>query len=291
MTELQQIEFNMLKCFIEICDKLNLKYFLVCGSALGAVKYNGFIPWDDDLDVALSRDEYEIFCKEAPGMLPDCLFLQNYNSEHYFTHCFSKLRNSGTTYIEKSVSNTSINHGVYIDIFPLDGYPSEKFSSSILEIRKKIFLLLMSANYSIKHSSKGDIVSLLGRLFGFCKNPNIKLKRYTRMISRYSANDSELYCNHGNWQGKLEYAPREQYSNGTWATFEGLKVRIPENYDAYLTQKYGDWRADLPEDQRVGHHYYEVCDLTRPYTDYIEHLPNGKIRIKSSDELSPRDDA
>ena len=64
---------------------------------------------------------------------------------------------------------------------------------------------------------------------------------------------------------------------------EGLKVRIPENYDAYLTQKYGDWRADLPEDQKVGHHYAEVIDLNRPYTDYIEKLPRGRIRIKTKE--------
>ena len=54
---------------------------------------------------------------------------------------------------------------------------------------------------------------------------------------------------------------------------------VEENYDAYLTQKYGDWRADLPKEQQIGHHFYEICDLNRPYTDYIEKLPNGKVKI------------
>ena len=78
MNELQKTEFEMLKIFINICDQLNLKYFLVCGSALGAVKYGGFIPWDDDMDVGLLREEYDIFCSKAQELLPEGIFLQSY---------------------------------------------------------------------------------------------------------------------------------------------------------------------------------------------------------------------
>lgn len=105
------------------------------------------------------------------------------------------------------------------------------------------------------------------------------------IIFYYSTETSAIWCNHGNWQGKLEYAPKEQYGDGTWATFEGLKVRIPEKYDEYLTQKYGDWRAELPAEQQVGHHYAEVIDLNRPYTDYIVPLGKRKIRLKTAEEL------
>ena len=90
------------------------------------------------------------------------------------------------------------------------------------------------------------------------------------MISSYPVENSEVICNHGNWQGKLEYAPREQYGEGIMMEFEGLKVRVPELYDEYLTQKYGDWRADLPEEEKVGHHYYSVCDLNKSYKEYIK---------------------
>ena len=65
---------------------------------------------------------------------------------------------------------------------------------------------------------------------------------------------------------------------------EGLNVRIPERYDEYLTQKYGDWCADIPEEEKVGHHYYEIMDTTRPYTDYVKKLPNGKIAILAKGE-------
>ena len=71
MTEIQKKSFELLCQFVEICEKLDLEYFLVCGSALGAVKYGGFIPWDDDVDVAMHREDYERFLEQAPKLLPE----------------------------------------------------------------------------------------------------------------------------------------------------------------------------------------------------------------------------
>lgn len=286
MTELQQIEFDMFKVFVDICNKLNIKYFLVCGSCLGAVKYGGFIPWDDDLDVALVREDYEIFCKKALDYLPNHIILQNYQTNSSVSYLFSKLRNIKTTFIEKSVAQIPIEHGIYIDIFPLDGYPVFKRKIKKLERKKRVITSLISCVYAGSITSlKGKFNYKIKRMLGFHKNTYVLVDTLTKELSSYQTNNSNLWCNHGNWQGKLEYALKEQYGNGTWVTFEGLKVRIPEKYDEYLTQKYGDWRADLSEDQKVGHHYAEVIDLTRPYTDYIEKLPRGRIRIKSKEEV------
>ena len=81
MTKLQAKELEILIQFLRICEQCGLTYFLVCGSALGAVKYGGFIPWDDDIDVAMPRKDYEEFCKKAPSLLPDWCFLQNYHTD------------------------------------------------------------------------------------------------------------------------------------------------------------------------------------------------------------------
>ena len=94
MTPIQKKVLQILQSFMQICDQLQLKYFLVCGSALGAVKYGGFVPWDDDVDVALFRNDYERFCKEAPALLPEQLFLQNFQSDPAFPAIYGKLRNS-----------------------------------------------------------------------------------------------------------------------------------------------------------------------------------------------------
>lgn len=284
MNDLQKVEFDMLKEIVRICSELNLTYYLVCGSALGTVKYKGFIPWDDDMDIALPRHDYEIFIKEAQSLLPKNLFLQNYHTEPNFPQIFSKLRNSETTYIEKSVSELSINHGVYIDIFPLDEYPADKAEQQRLERKKRKSYLKLSVIYCSKKTGRAALFAYLGKIFCYDRKIRENVEKLEKALSLYKGPHSDILCNHGNWQDKLEYAPREQYGDGTWATFEGLKVRVPEKYDEYLTQKYGDWRAELPPEQQIGHHYAEVIDLNRPYTDYIEKLPNGKIRIKALKE-------
>ena len=269
MTELQEKEFELLKCFFAICEKLNLEYYLICGTALGAVKYNGFIPWDDDVDVGLMRPDYERFLKEAPALLPEDFFLQTAQTDAAFPQLYCKLRNSNTTYIEKTDAALPINHGIYMDIFPLDGYPGGKTRQKLFEIRKEAYRFQLSVVFDMPRYFHVKLATKALRLLGFHKRTAKTVARLNRLLMRYPPENSKLICNHGNWQGKLEYAPREQYGNGVLAEFEGLKVRIPEKYDEYLTQKYGDWRLDLPIEQRVGHHDYTVCDCNTPYTAYI----------------------
>lgn len=280
MTELQKIEFDMLEAVIHICNELHLRYYLVCGSALGAVKYSGFIPWDDDMDIGLFREDYNIFIFKAQSMLPKKFFLQNYKTDPKYPHIYSKIRNSETTYIEKGVADLNINQGVYIDIFPLDGYPKREVDQMRLEKQKAAYQKKLSCVFHLKRNLKGEIGMRLRRMCGFHRKTVQILDSYTDAISWCGTNNSQIICNHGNWQGKLEYAPKEQYGKGITVKFEGLDVRIPERYDEYLTQKYGDWRADLPSEQQVGHHYAEVIDLERPYTDYIVRHKNGRVHIK-----------
>lgn len=281
MNELQKVEFDLLCEAVKIFSDLKLTYYLVCGSALGAIKYGGFIPWDDDMDISLPRDDYEIFIKEAGCRLPDGLFLQNHHTEASFPQIFSKLRNSRTTYIEKSISALPINHGVYIDIFPLDEYPADRGAQRRLEFEKQRLFLKLSVVYCSKKTGRAALYQHLNRLFHYDRHVHENVERLERVLTCSNGQRSDILCNHGNWQGSLEYAPREQYGDGAWADFEGLRVRVPEKYDDYLTQKYGDWRADLPPEEQVGHHYAEIIDLCRPYTDYLEELPGGGIHIKS----------
>ena len=169
MTPIQKKVFQMLQIFTQICDRLQLKYFLVCGSALGAVKYGGFVPWDDDADVALFRNDYERFCKEAPALLPEQLFLQNFQSDPAFPAIYSKLRNSETACIEESVAALPINHGISIDIFPLDGYPTDKKEQERLERKKAWFVRKLSIPCVRPERWKEAVVNPL-RALGFGKN-------------------------------------------------------------------------------------------------------------------------
>ena len=138
MTELQKIEFDILKECIKIIEKHNLQYFLVCGSALGAVKYQGFIPWDDDIDLALPREDYNRFLEYAVKELPEHLFLQNYKTDKYFPLFGSKVRNKNTTYIECPHQKIKMNQGVFIDVFPLDGCPEDSGEVEVFEKERRI---------------------------------------------------------------------------------------------------------------------------------------------------------
>lgn len=283
MNPLQAKELELLKIFLKAADTLKLNYYLVCGSALGAVKYKGFIPWDDDIDVALPRKDYEIFISRGKALLPEWCFLQNYSTEKYIVKLGSKLRDSRTTYIEKMCGSLPVNHGVFIDVFPLDGRFSDKeFDKALKRFEGKRRVNLQYNRFSPENifQLRTNLYYMLNKFFKLYSDTSQAVAEFDRTVSSYSLENSGLWCNYANSSSADEYAPRSQYGNGAWAEFEGLRVRIPEKYDEYLTQKYGDWRADIPKQQQAGHHYYEICDLNRPYTDYIETLPNGRIRIK-----------
>jgi len=269
MNELQSKAFGLLEIFVHICEKWEIPYYLVCGSALGAVKYQGFIPWDDDIDVGLLRPDYQRFLEVAPGELPDWCFLQNYNTEPEFIHTFSKLRNSNTTFLETGAAKMKINHGIFIDIFPIDGHPEGFWERKVFLFRQKLYSWQRFCVLEDVPKLRMRFRNKFLRLLGYHKNIVSTQKKIERLYCKYPPKDSQLWCNYGNWQGKLEFAPKWHYGNGTWATFEGLRVRIPENFDAYLTQKYGDWRADLPEEQKKSHHHSIICDPEKPFTAYL----------------------
>lgn len=259
MNELQTVEFELLKCFIDVCEKLDLNYFLARGSVIGALKYKGFIPWDDDIDVAMTRKDYEVFLKLAQELLPENIFLQNYRTDPNFPHNYSKLRNCDTTYIEKGVEHLKMNHGVFIDVFPIDGYPKTKVKQFFYKYRKKFlawqyFCALNDEEEPLRVRIRNKFFKLLG----FHKCIYKAIGKFDSLVSKYPLED-------------FSKQPENYFINGAIQTeFEGITVKIPKDYDAYLTYKYGNWRADLPKEQQVGHHYYTVCDLEKPYTEYIK---------------------
>ncbi len=269
MNSLQNHELSILSVFLDICEHLDLRYYLVCGSALGAVKYGGFIPWDDDIDVAMPREDYESFLSQAPTLLPGHIFLQNYRTDPGFPQIFSKLRDSRTTCIEESTLGLPIHQGIGIDIFPLDGYPQGKWARFRLELEKKWYQRLLGTSFAPPKDLPHRAEYRLKHLLGLHRHTAEIAARYDALLRRYPAARAKLWCSHGSWQGQREYAPREQYGEGIKMRFGGLSVRVPQDFDAYLTQKYGDYRRDPPPEQQVSHHNFTVVDCEKPYTHYL----------------------
>lgn len=273
INQYQETELEILKVFISVCEKLGLRYYLACGSVLGAVKYQGFIPWDDDIDVCMPREDYEIFLQRAKEHLPEHLFLQNYKTDPHFPSVTSKIRNCNTAWIEEGVAHLDMNHGMYLDVFPLDGYPKDPKEQKKFEKKKMHFERIRAISYNQRFNIKAirtNMVLLANKLFGLYSSSASNIEKYEKFISSYPTSCSKLWCNHGNWQGVLEYADKSQYGNGIKATFEGIEVVIPENYDEYLTQKYGDWRSDPPIEKQKTHHSVKIADTERSYKEYLK---------------------
>lgn len=264
---LKSIELEILNEVVAICDSLDIRYFLVEGTLLGAVRHKGFIPWDDDIDIGMLRDDYNRFVKEAPSKLNYPLFLQTYETDHNYPITYAKIRNDKTTFIESSVKNIKMNHGVYIDIFPFDYYPEKKFSSIVLDLKLKAMAYSISCAFYIKEGRfKSFLRKIIGSLFYATyydavaeKNKIIVSQKKTKLIYNYG----------GPW-GKKELIPAEWFSDFCKMKFEGLDLWVPCKYDLYLSHLYGDYMTPPPKEKRVTHHYTEVIDLDKSYTFYIK---------------------
>ena len=266
MNDLQNEVFGIFQIFLKICQTLDLRYYVINGSALGAVKYGGFIEWDDDIDVAMPRADYATFCEKAQSLLPEHIFLQNYKTDKNFPFFYSKLRNSNTTFIETGVAHLDMNHGLYIDIFPLDNCPMDIKVQKTLNCKLKILSWMQFCALKGTLQWKVRVRNSFFRLLGYHHKTDCVLDKMEQLVIDYEE-DTGFWCNYGDRQRKYRI-PREYYGVGTVVEFEGLPVIVPEKIDEYLTCKYGDWRQELDESDKKTHHETVICDLNTPYTEY-----------------------
>lgn len=269
--KLKEIELELFKCFIEICTQLNIKYYVMGGTMLGSVRHQGFIPWDDDIDVALRREDYELFCEKAQEMLPENIFLQTVETDPEYISGFAKLRDSNTTFVETSIKERNVNHGVYIDIFPLDYYPEKKIKQCIFYFKQKAIKVRLRKEYTLDKRAQGGIIKnmVMNILFVFSllMYPTVKSACRAREALFTSVSSSSLLANlNGAW-GKKEIVPAEWYGNGCMLKFENIEVCAPIQYEKWLKQVYGDYMQLPPVEKRVTHHYTERIDLEHSFRD------------------------
>ena len=134
MHDINMIQKEIFKSFINVCDQLRLKYYLVHGSLLGAVRCGGFFPFDDDIDVAMPRKDYDVFFSMGHALLRKGLFAQSVQSEPSYPLVFGKIRDSNTAFIQPVLKRVNVNKGIYIDVFPLDNYPSDSYSQRLHQL-------------------------------------------------------------------------------------------------------------------------------------------------------------
>lgn len=269
LRRLQLMEVDMLKEFIRICENLHLKYYVLGGTLLGSVRHNGFIPWDDDIDVGMPRADFQKFLEKAPEMLPEGLFLQTLWNEPEYYKNIAKIRNVNTTFIEKECRYQNIRHGIFIDVFALDNYPTGVWKKKWYKIRRKILDARIGKSFSWDNESRW-YKALVKNILCFFE-PNVKkaVMNREKMFSSFAY--SGLIANFcGQW-GEKEIVPEEWYGEGCELSFEGITVKAPKAYDKWLTQVYGDYMKLPPKEKQVSHHDTSIIDLDKPYTEYLAH--------------------
>lgn len=278
MNDLQKVQFELLKGFTEVCNKNNLTYFLVGGTALGAVRHKGFIPWDDDIDVGMPREDFDKFVLLQKEFDEKNYFIQTWKTDPKFIYNYAKLRDSNTTFIEDHFASVQMNHGVWIDIFPIDGCPDvskdpKKFKNKVLWTWAQVFLSYLWSlrrKFSKKTFFKDLGLNIVAILFFWGNVGHYRNKRVDRKISKIPRK-SAIFL--GNWLGtnpKKEAMPKEIFDGVSMGIFEGMEVALPKNYDAYLSRLYGDYMTPPPADKQIGHHHDKGLDLTKSYKDYIK---------------------
>lgn len=266
--ELKKVELDILVQFLRVCDALDLRYFVVGGTLLGAVRHQGFIPWDDDIDVAMPREDYEIFLREGQKYLEDPYFLQTFRTDPQFTVNFAKIRNSNTTFQETSLRGRRMNHGVYIDVFPLDNYPDDPKQER--RLRRKNWFLSGRLDASFFYDKKLPLRSRAKHLLCRLRHPSLTGALRKRDVLLRSVGKSARIVNYCGAWGDKEIMPAAWYTESCELTFEGLKVRAPKYWHEWLTHMYGDYMQLPPPEKRQGHHYCDVIDLHKSYDAYLK---------------------
>lgn len=262
----QQALRMLLEEFDRVCKALDIPYILFAGTMLGAVRHEGFIPWDDDLDILMFREDYQRFLREAEQVLDtEKFFLQKEFSPHW-PMFFSKLRLNGTTCLEKyHPKDPEIHQGVYIDLFPCDDGCSSVLGRKFQFLCSKVVIAkaLDRRGYETDSKKKKIFMAICrflpGRLF---YNWAISGKKDGPVVHSFFAAASGYEKN---------VYPRQLLSQRITARFENGEYPVVREYDQLLTQLYGDWRTLPPEEDRVCKQHAILVDLEKPYTCYADY--------------------
>ena len=259
--ELQQLSLNTLLDVKKLLDSNNIEYFLSEGSLLGAVRHNGFIPWDDDIDICIKREEYDRFISIAKKELSDEYVLDCFETNpNHWTICAKVLMNKPTRFSLKRLEGISLSTSPGIDIFPLDNAPEsmKELKDNGNKLRALRVMLWLKTGYSHDYSSiKWKTLKLMSM---FTSVSNIQ-KSINKIMQKHNNISTGKLINYGSlYSVEKEVFDASWFEDKEYMDFCGTKMPVPKKYDEVLTKIYGDYMKLPPYSKRFPKHSYMVND-------------------------------
>ena len=254
--------------FTELCDKHGLRYYANSGFLLGAVRHKGFIPWDDDLDVAMPREDYNKLMEIAPKELKYPFFLRTPYTDPECYYSSIAFMNLSTSFVPKIFRNKSFKMGIPMDIFPLDNCDPSFFDSD----REQIYTHIMRCSTWMKKGCEGLNEQ---QISNFSKYHTDNPLHDWECIQKIAANPNYInseYCTISVITLlKKEHViyPKIAFRDFITLPFEGINVRVPIDYEQLLEIQYGDWKRFPPIEERGKKNEQILFDPDKSYTDYL----------------------
>ena len=262
--EIQQMELGIMEYIHETCQKIGVKYFLAYGSLIGAVRHKGFIPWDDDMDICMLREDYEKLQDYLIANPDERYEVMSYKNNLNYVYPFMTVQDNHTYLLEEDVRIDS-NMGIYVDIFPVDGYEDDSvFKDKMTRLIKKRQL----SCYTFKgitntKSLLNSLIRYISVIVFYFTNTNKYIRGIDELAKSRKVDDYELvdYLIYKDMHKPVW--KREWLEQTIMGVFEGKEFMIPKHYHEILTSVYGDYMQLPPLEQRVSHHDFKLWKITK----------------------------
>jgi len=262
--EIQQMELGIMEYIHEVCQKIGVKYFLAYGSLIGAVRHKGFIPWDDDMDICMLREDYEKLQDYLIAYPDDRYEVMSYKNNLNYVYPFMKVQDNHTYLLEEDVRIDS-NMGIYVDIFPVDGYEDDSVFKDKMTglIKKRQLSCYTFKGITNTKSLLNSVIRYISVIIFYFTNTNKYIRgiddlAQSRKVDDYELVDYLIYkdMNKPVWK-------REWLNQTITGVFEGKEFMIPKNYHEILTSDYGDYTQLPPVELRFSHHDFQLWKIIK----------------------------